>query len=127
LLDPSADTLLPVLDEPEIKVAGNDLRLCVYPGANGSFQLHDGTQFTWQEQELTLVIHSQPVKRSVSVCMMDKTLQLLQVQDEVGNPQTVYDSNLNGDSNHIRFATEASHVYKVSFSRKEGVDDGKNP
>jgi len=127
LLDPSADTLLPVLDEPEIKVAGNDLRLCIYPGANGSFQLHDGTQFTWQGQEQTLVFHSQPVKRSVSVCMMDKTLQLLQVQDELGNPQSVSDTNLNGDSNHIRFVTEAGYAYKVSFSRKERVADGKNP
>lgn len=119
LLDPSADTLLPVLDEPEIKVAGNDLRLCIYPGANGNFQLHDGTQFAWQENEQTLEVHSQPVNRSVSVRIMGEALRSVLVKDEKGNDLPIHDTNLNGDPDHFRFTTEPGHAYSISFSRKE--------
>ncbi len=43
-LDPSPDTLLPATQEG-VRQAGDDLRLDLYPGANGSFRLHDGTEF----------------------------------------------------------------------------------
>lgn len=115
LLDPSADTLLPVLDEPEIKVAGNNLRLQIYPGADGSFQLYDGTQFSWQESTLTLQVSSQPVDRQISVRMMVPTLQFNHVMDEHGNHLPTENTNLNGDSDHIRFQTLKGQTYQVFF------------
>mgnify|MGYP001130779167 FL=1 len=115
LLDPSADTLLPVLDEPEIKVAGNNLRLQIYPGADGSFQLYDGTQFNWQESTLTLQVSSQPVDRQISVRMMVPTLQFNHVMDEHGNHLPTENTNLNGDSDHIRFQTLKGQTYQVFF------------
>lgn len=118
-LDPSPDTLLPVLDEPEIKVAGNDLRLQVYPGADGSFQLHDGTQFSWLEQKSILQIESQPVKRTVSVRIMNSTFTLLSVTDQDGNHGSFAETSLNGDPDHIRFTTEPGRLYQVLYSRKE--------
>ncbi len=119
LLDPSADTLLPVLDEPEIKVAGNDLRLQIYPGEDGSFKLYDGTRFNWVEQKSVLQIESQPVSRSISVRMMGRRMDLLSVTDQDGNLHSIKVTNLNGDLNHIRFTTDPGKSYLVSFSRKE--------
>ncbi len=86
LLDPSADTLLPVVDEPEIKVAGDHLRLQIYPGADGRFELHDGTQFRWLEATHTLQVAAQPIERFISIRMMTADLQLDQVQDDHGQP-----------------------------------------
>ena len=42
LLDPSPDTLLPT-DDPILRVAGDDLRLLIFSGQDGQFQLYDGT------------------------------------------------------------------------------------
>jgi alpha-D-xyloside xylohydrolase len=115
LLDPSADTLLPVMDEPEIKVAGNDLRLQIYPGADGSFQLYDGTVFSWQDSSSTLQIASQPVNRQISIRMMDSALQFRHVMDEQGIHLPTENTNLNGDSGHIRFQTLKGQTYQVVF------------
>lgn len=56
-LDPSPLTLPP---------AGDDLRIDVYPGANGRFRLADGTEFAWDEAAQTLTISGSPVARRVS-------------------------------------------------------------
>jgi alpha-D-xyloside xylohydrolase len=115
LLDPSPDTLLPVMDEPEIKVAGNDLRLQLYPGADGSFQLYDGTHFSWLDSIMTLKISSQPVNRQVSIRMMDFTQQCSHVMDEQGIHLPTENTNLNGDPGHIRFQTLKGQTYQVVF------------
>lgn len=115
LLDPSPDTLLPVLDEPEIKVAGNNLRLQIYPGADGIFLLYDGTQFSWQDSSLTLKISSQPVNRQVSIRVMDPVCQLNKVMDDQVNQIKTENTNLNGDHDHIRFQTLRDHTYQVIF------------
>src|SRR5512138_269555 len=47
-LDPSPDTLLPAA-EPGIRQAGPDLRLAIYPGADGELVLYDGTRLAWRE------------------------------------------------------------------------------
>ncbi len=115
LLDPSPDTLLAVLDEPEIKVAGNDLRLQIYPGADGNFHLYDGTLFSWQNSVLTLQISSQPVDRQISVRMMDSALQFSHVMDDQGHQLPTENSNLNGNPDHIRFQTLKDNTYLVVF------------
>ncbi len=65
-LDPTPDTLLPATQEG-VRSAGNDLRLDLYPGADGHFRLHDGTQFDWDEAAQTLTISNSPLERQVSV------------------------------------------------------------
>jgi alpha-glucosidase (family GH31 glycosyl hydrolase) len=117
LLDPSPDTLLPVVDQPDIKVAGDDLRLQVYPGSDGHFQLYDGSVFTWDEQELTLQIELQPVKRWVSVHIMGELLKPVKVIDPAGNPQPTQRTNLNGDPDHIRFSTDPGVTYRATFAQ----------
>ena len=59
-LDPSADTCVPA-EDPATRSgqAGADLRLSLYPGADGSFQLYDGTRFIWREQEALLLVRRQ--------------------------------------------------------------------
>jgi alpha-D-xyloside xylohydrolase len=116
LLDPSADTLLPVTDEPEIKVAGNDLRLQIYPGADGTFQMYDGSQFTWNEGKQTLLIDSHPTSRCVSVRMMRSTTRTVKVVDYSGASLPIHSTNLNGDPDHHRFFTQKHQSYQVRFS-----------
>ena len=114
LLDPSADTLLPVTDEPAIKVAGNDLRLQIYPGAAGSLQLYDGSQFIWQEEHQSLLINSHPVSRWVSLRLMGfSPIRTVEVVDDAGNPQSIHTTNLNGDPEHHRFYAQKGQSYQV--------------
>jgi alpha-D-xyloside xylohydrolase len=65
-LDPSPDTLLSAIQDG-VRTAGDDLRLDLYPGADGRFRLHDGTEFVWDEAGQTLTITGSPVERQVSV------------------------------------------------------------
>jgi alpha-glucosidase (family GH31 glycosyl hydrolase) len=65
-LDPIPDTVLPASQEG-VCSAGDDLRLDLYPGADGHFRLHDGTQFTWDEAAQTLTISASPLARQLSV------------------------------------------------------------
>ncbi len=116
LLDPSADTLLPVMDEPEIKVAGNDLRLQIYPGADGEFQLYDGSHFSWQESNRTLTIQSQPLDRWVSVRMMAEYLSFLQIIDDNGAILSYETTNLNGEPDHIRLRALKNQTIQVRYS-----------
>jgi alpha-D-xyloside xylohydrolase len=115
LLDPSADTLLPVMDEPEIKVAGNHLRLQIYPGADGNFDLYDGTRFRWLDASRTLQVSDQPVDRWISIRMMEPALRFEQVLDANGQQLPTENTNLNGEPNHIRFQTVKNQLYQVIF------------
>ncbi len=115
LLDPSADTLLPVMDEPEIKVAGNHLRLQIYPAADGSFDMYDGTRFRWLDASRTLQVSGQSVNRWISIRMMESALQFEQVQDANGQPLPTVNTNLNGDRDYIRFHTQNDQSYHVIF------------
>ena len=114
-LDPSPHTLLPVMDEPEIKVAGNDLRLQVYPGADGAFELFDSTEFVWQESDSTLIINNLPLDRWISIRMMDIGYQFVRTLDDAGDTIEIETSDLNGTSGHIRLRTLKNHSYKVIF------------
>jgi alpha-D-xyloside xylohydrolase len=59
-LDPSPDTLLPATREG-VRTAGDDLRIDVYPGADGRFRLADGTGLAWDDATATLVVSGSPV------------------------------------------------------------------
>jgi len=65
-LDPSPDTLLPATREG-VRQAGDDLRIDLYPGADGRFRLSDGTEFAWDEAAQVLTISGSPMARRVSV------------------------------------------------------------
>ncbi len=114
-LDPSPDTLLPVMDEPEIKVAGNDLRLQLYPGTKGEFCLYDGTEFHWDEDETTLRINNQPLDRWISVRIMDAGYQFVQAVDDAGFTLDIETSDLNGSAGCIRIRTLKNHSYSLKF------------
>jgi alpha-glucosidase (family GH31 glycosyl hydrolase) len=64
-LDPSPDTLLPAIMDG-VQSAGDDLRTDLYPGADGSFRLADGTEFAWDEAAQVLTISASPVRRQIS-------------------------------------------------------------
>lgn len=64
-LDPSADTCL-LAEDPTIRQAGPHLRLAIYPGADGAFELYDSTRFVWDDAAAALTIAGSPVPRSVA-------------------------------------------------------------
>jgi len=86
LLDPSADTCLPT-ENPALRVAGDDLRLWIYGGADGAFELHDGTRFAWDDAGATLTITDSPVARQVAA-------RRIGLDAPPGTPRQVEDSDI---------------------------------
>ncbi len=68
-LDPAPDTLVRAM-EPSVRQAGDDLRLDIYPGADGQFTLFDGATFQWQDRSRTLRLANSPVPRTITVCLV---------------------------------------------------------
>jgi alpha-D-xyloside xylohydrolase len=69
-LDPTPQTLVKCENEDGIQASGN-LRVDVYPGANGEFALYDGTIFIWEDNRNRLIVINSPVERFVSVRLVD--------------------------------------------------------
>jgi alpha-D-xyloside xylohydrolase len=108
-LDPSPETLLPThAERASIKQAGSDLRVHVYPGADGKFEMYDGTRFEWRESVRTLRVQS-PTARAVSVRIVGENLKLsFTIAHEVGN--------LNGDLNFVSISVQPNHNYDLVYS-----------
>ena len=69
-LDPSPQTLVQS-ENKNIEHASDNLRVVVYPGCDGEFQLYDGTMFRWNEHQKQLTISNSPVERHISIKLMN--------------------------------------------------------
>lgn len=69
-LDPTPLTLVP---DGEVKTPGWQvhLRVDIYPGADGRFELYDGTLLEWHETDQQLRVSRSPVERQVSVRLVN--------------------------------------------------------
>jgi alpha-D-xyloside xylohydrolase len=104
-LDPSPTTLLPAVREG-VRSAGDDLRIDLYPGANGRFRLCDGTEFAWDEATRMLTVSSSPVVRQVSVRRVGVEPARFAVADCAGNPLTTECGSLNGEQDYGRVTVD---------------------
>ena len=103
-LDPSAETLLPAT-APGVRSAGFDLRVDIYPGTDGHFQLTDGTEFRWFEATQTVVISNSPIPRQVSlrrVCVEPGQARVSCAEKLVPTEQ----GSLNGEMDYVRFSVD---------------------
>lgn len=113
-LDPSPDTLIPVTT-PGVRSAGVDLRLDIYPGADGHFQLSDGTLFNWKEATQTLTISQSPHPRQISVRRVGVDPDPVKITRS-GQPIPIQSGSLNGEVDYVRFQV-AEHEYQLSWPR----------
>ncbi len=101
LLDPSPDTLLPASREG-VRVAGDDLRIDLYPGADGYFRMYDGTEFAWNEAARMLAISGSPVERQLSVRRVEGELGRFMGAGAAGRSLVVERGSLGGESGYWR-------------------------
>jgi hypothetical protein len=113
-LDPSADTCVPA-EDPAIRQAGAHLRLSLYPGADGSFQLYDGTRFTWREQEALLLIEGSPVARQISASIVGRRGVVRQVLGPDGAPVEWAALDLAGRATDARIAVGGPGSYRIHW------------
>jgi alpha-glucosidase (family GH31 glycosyl hydrolase) len=113
-LDPSADTCVPA-EDPAVRQAGVDLRLSLYPGADGSFQLHDGTRFAWREQEASLLVEGSPVARQVSASIVGRRAVVRQVLRPHGAPVEWASLDLTGRATDARIAVDVMGAYRIHW------------
>lgn len=102
-LDPSPDTLLPATREG-VRAAGDDLRLDLYPGADGRFRMYDGSEFAWDEASQALAISGSPVERRVSVRRVGVGPDHPARADCGGRTLPVEGGSLNGEEEYGRAA-----------------------
>ena len=108
-LDPTPDTLLPAT-QAGVRTAGDDLRLDVYPGADGYFQLYDGTEFAWDENAQALTISGSPVERQVSARWVSDQPGRLATAHSAGRSLPLVDGSLNGEPEYRRVTVSGSAV-----------------
>jgi alpha-D-xyloside xylohydrolase len=113
-LDPSADTCVPA-EDMAIRQAGNDLRLALYPGADGCFTLYDGTRFTWHEQAAALLIEGSPIERQVSARLVGRQGVVRQVRDADGAPVAWTTADLAGQPVDARITAGAGGSYRIQW------------
>ena len=115
-LDPSADTCVPA-EDPATRSgqAGADLRLSLYPGADGSFQLYDGTRFIWREQEAVLLVQGSPVARQVSASIVGRRGVVRQVDRPDGEPIEWAALDLAGRATDARIAVGGTGTYRIHW------------
>ena len=108
-LDPSPDTLLPASQEG-VRQAGDDLRIDVYPGADGHFRLYDGTHFQWEEARQRLTVSASPLRRQVSVRRMGVTPGQPDDATSAGRSLAVARGSLNGEESYGRVVVDGQGV-----------------
>lgn len=109
LLDPSPETLIPT-EDPKVRAAGHDLRLLVYPGADGTFQLYDGTTFAWNDKAHTLNIDNSPTERQLSVRLVMQSPPSL---DHASGPTA--QGSLGGDPAYTRLAVSVGTSHQLMW------------
>jgi alpha-D-xyloside xylohydrolase len=90
-LDPSPETLLASPDH-NIITAEINLRLQLYPGEDGAFKLHDGTQFIWTQENKMLQISDSPIERQISINIPGSKCKIVSVSSEDNQPLSSYES-----------------------------------
>jgi len=116
-LDPSADTCLPA-DNPAIRQAGPDLRLAIYPGADGAFKLYDGTRFVWDDEGATLTITGSPRARQVAANVIGQRVAVCKARGPDGNlPWETTD--LAGQRADARIAVAGPGKYQIRWAYSE--------
>jgi alpha-D-xyloside xylohydrolase len=102
-LDPSPHTLIDA-SITGIKQAGDDLRIDIYPGADGQFKLSDGTLLMWQEDNQAFSVNHSPVNRQVSVRLMSGASSHPAPQSAYSQESTekIYPCSLNDDPSYYR-------------------------
>jgi alpha-D-xyloside xylohydrolase len=114
LLDPSPETLLPA-DDPAVRQAGPDLRLQIYPGADGVFEMYDGSRFEWQAAQNRLRVSGMPAERWLAVRCLASDRPPARVETAGGRPVTVVPGSLGGDARFVRFQASPAEVYFVQY------------
>lgn len=114
LLDPSANTCLPAAD-PALRVAGVDLRLWLYRGADGAFELHDGTRFTWDEARGALTIADSPLIRQVAIRPVGAEETSVVASDPTGQPMPWTATSLNGEPGYVRITVSGPGPHRITF------------
>lgn len=97
-LDPTPHTLPPPTP---------DLRLDIYPGADGRFILFDGTAFEWHDRTCTLRLAASPVPRSLAARLLGGAEALATAQAAGGRPLAIAPGSLAGEPAYTRITLPA--------------------
>ena len=113
-LDPSPETLLPVADS-NVRQAGQDLRLQIYPGADGSFVMYDGSRFEWQQTQRRLLVSGMPSPRWIAVRSMADGAPPVRIEASGGRPIESVLGSLGGDPQFVRFSAASAESFSLQF------------
>ena len=115
LLDPSADTLLPT-DNPALRVAGDDLKLLIFAGADGSFQLYDGTRFAWDDAAATLTVEGTPIARQIAARLVGVEAVVSGAWDSADRRLRWETTSLNGEPDFVRIVVADAGKHRIAWA-----------
>ena len=102
--------------ETGVRQAGPDLRLAIYPGADGELTLYDGTRLSWQDAPGMLVVADSPAVREVSANLMGYAGLTVDAREPGGAPLLAQRSDLNGHPADARVSIAGPGAYTLTWS-----------
>jgi alpha-D-xyloside xylohydrolase len=118
-LDPSPATCLPA-EDPAIRQAGPDLRLAIYPGADSTFTLYDGTEIIWRDEEALLTVARGPMARRISASVVGGAAKLASAEVD-GIPAGWELTDLNGAPADARVAVPGPGTCRLRWQPLAGL------
>jgi hypothetical protein len=98
-----------------VRQAGQDLRLQIYPGADGAFEMYDGSRLEWQQAARCLRVSGVPSPRWLAVRCMASGAPPERIETAGGKRVELVPNSLGGDPGFVRFQADRGEDYLIHF------------
>lgn len=113
-----AGAIIPRLDPTPVTLPPPtpDLRLDIYPGADGRFVLFDGTALEWHDRACTLRVSASPVDRGIASRLLGGAKALATALTSEGSALAVASGSLTGEPGYSRIHMTARSEVLLRWS-----------
>ena len=102
--------------DPNIISARPDLRIQLYPGADGIYEMYDGTRFKWDKEKNILQISGCPIKRLVSINIPGTDFQIDEIQTEDNQTLPYERERIIDESTSIELNGKEKQILKIHLN-----------
>ena len=85
------------------------------PGADGAFEMYDGSRFEWQQAQRRLRVSGMPSPRWIAVRCMAEGLQPVRVETSTEQRVELVPHSLGGQPEFMRFYADPAEWYSLQY------------
>jgi len=91
------------------------VRVLIFAGANGNFQMYDGTRFAWDDASATLFIEGSPLARQVAARLAGVHARVAGAWSPEDEPLERAASSLNGEPDYVRIRVAGAGRHRIAW------------